>query len=339
MLATAAAQLGFRTITLDPDPNAPAAQVCNDHIVADYTDADALDRLAQQSDVTTYEFENVPLQAAERIAGHTSLCPPAKALEVSQDRLSEKMFLRQAGLSVAPFHAIETVDDLVAATAEFNGGVLKTRRFGYDGKGQHVFDGACDESAADKVMQSIGSGPYVLEKRIRFEGEFSVVAARTQVGEFRAFEPALNVHQNGILRSSTVPSGLPTSLLEQATAMTQNLMDELNYVGVIGVEFFYAPGEDEVLLVNEFAPRVHNSGHWTEHACFTSQFEQHIRAICGLPLGAPDHQFDCVMENLLGDEASAIAPYLADPKCRVTLYGKTEARPGRKMGHMTRLAR
>lgn len=333
MLASAAARLGFRTVVLEPGQGCPAAQLCNDHIVADYDDAQALDQLAAQCDVITYEFENVPLSAAHGLQGRVPLYPPAGALEVSQDRLLEKQFLQSAGLDVAPYHNVETAADLVDALADFGGGILKTRRFGYDGKGQKVFSqGTCEDP--DSLLADLGGGPFVLEQKIAFTSEFSVIAARSVTGESSFYDPATNRHEDGILRQSSVPAELPHALINQAGEMALTLLKALDYVGVIGVEFFAAP---QGLLINEFAPRVHNSGHWTREACAVSQFEQHIRAVAGLNLGSTQRHHDCEMFNLLGDEALDIEPLVSDPATHVTLYGKAEARPGRKMGHFTRL--
>jgi len=341
MLGSAAARLGFRTIVLDPDPDAPAAQVCKDSITAPYDDPEALADLAERCSVVTYEFENVPVVAARQLETAVPLYPPARALGVSQDRLLEKQHIQTIGLAVAPFAAVDTADDLTSALNRFGKGVLKTRRLGYDGKGQAVFR---DSSVADAAhaLPATGEGPWILEDLVDFDFEFSIIAARGVGGAVAAFEPARNVHENGILRSSTVPAGLNKNLLDQAKSAAADLLNSLDYVGVIGIEFFAAPGEngsEPGLLINEFAPRVHNSGHWTETACSTSQFEQHIRAITGLPLGNPDTLAPCRMENLLGEEIERISHLLSDPDINVTSYGKLEVRAGRKMGHFTRLIR
>ncbi|MEP0941283.1 MAG: 5-(carboxyamino)imidazole ribonucleotide synthase [Rhizobiaceae bacterium] len=338
MLASSAARLGFRTIVLEPGAECPAAQVCNQHIVAGYDDPAALDELQNACDVVTYEFENVPLSAASHLQGQVPLYPPAKALEVSQDRLLEKQFLQQAGLQVADFHNVENGDDLATALQEFGGGILKTRRFGYDGKGQHVFKSADDENGA-AIIDELGGGPFVLERKINFLSEFSVIAARAVGGSTCAFDPSTNLHEGGILRRSTVPAQLSDAAATKARAMATELLGALDYVGVIGVEFFLAGDSQggEQLLINEFAPRVHNSGHWTREACATSQFEQHMRAVAGHQLGSVERYHDCEMLNLLGDEALNIEAHLAEPASQVTLYGKLEAREGRKMGHVTRL--
>jgi len=331
MLAVAAAQLGFRTIVLEPGDNAPAAQVCNEHICAAYDDCGALAKLAQACDVVTYEFENVPLDAARFLDTKVPLYPPSRALEVSQDRLVEKTTLQEAGISVAPFATVSNSDDLQAALTKFEGGVLKTRRFGYDGKGQHVFNTAQDDGL-EKIVSGLGGGLFVLEQKIDFISEFSVIAARAIDGSVRAFDPSTNVHEDGILRRSIVPANLSGQTAKDAMKIAGQILDTLNYVGVIGVEFFETR---DGLLVNEFAPRVHNSGHWTHEACLVSQFEQHIRAITGMPLGSAARHSDCEMINLIGTDD--LAPWLEDETAGITLYGKAEARAGRKMGHVTKL--
>lgn len=341
MLAQSAATLGFRTIVLEPGRDCPAAQVCNRQIVADYDDKAALAELVQTSDVVTYEFENVPLVAADYLAQKLPLYPPARALEVAQDRIVEKTFLQDNGIEVASFRDVQNVDDLRAALAAFGQGVLKTRRFGYDGKGQHVFrkGDATDDATLAGILSAIGSGNgygHVLEDLIAFNSEFSVIGARDVAGRIKFFEAATNIHEGGILRRSSVPASLPGKAVElQARERVRTILEALDYVGVIGVEFFLVGNGS---LVNEIAPRVHNTGHWTAEACATGQFEQHIRAISGLPLGDTKMLVkSCGMENLLGFEADDIAPLLADSTAHVTLYGKAEARAGRKMGHVTRL--
>lgn len=335
MLASSAARLGFRTIVLEPGADCPAAQTCNRQIVAAYDDAEALAELVEACDVVTYEFENVPLTAAGVLKDQLPLYPPARALEVSQDRLLEKQFLQATGLAVADFHNVESEADLVSALTDFGGGILKTRRFGYDGKGQHVFDDARGENrGVAEIMSQLGGGPFVLERKINFIGEFSVIAARSVDGETAAYDPSTNVHEAGILRRSATPAGLADATADRAREMATRLLDALGYVGVIGVEFFQTKND---LLINEFAPRVHNSGHWTREACATSQFEQHMRAVTGHALGSVQRFHDCEMINLLGDEGLQIDQYLEDPTAHVTLYGKSEARAGRKMGHVTRL--
>ncbi len=336
MLAMAAAKLGYRTIIFDPDANAPAAQVSNDHVVADYGDVAALAAFARRCNVVSYEFENVPVEAARAIDSITTVNPGPHALEVAQDRLVEKTFLNDAGIETAPFRTVDNDDDLARALAEFDGnGVLKTRRLGYDGKGQRVFRSA-PSSITGGVFASFGSTPLILEGLVSFQCEVSVIGARSADGDVVSFEPAENVHQDGILRSSSVPAQISKFTHDAVNDAVCAILHGLNYVGVIGVEFFVL--EDGKVLANEIAPRVHNSGHWTEAACAVSQFEQHIRAIAGLPLGEPFRHSDCEMENLIGEEINRIEALCCEDGVVVHHYGKTEARPNRKMGHFTRLS-
>jgi 5-(carboxyamino)imidazole ribonucleotide synthase len=335
MLAIAAAKLGCRTIIFDPDPKAPAAQLANDHVVADYGDRDALEAFARRCDVVTFEFENVPVHAARIIDALTPVKPGTQALESAQDRLVEKTFLNSIGIETAPFRAVDSDQDLAEALSGFGGsGVLKTRRMGYDGKGQRVFRDAPAASTAG-IYASFGSVPLILEGLVAFQREVSLIAARDGEGIVKAFDPAENVHRGGILHTSTIPAAISADTHHAVCKAASAILHALNYVGVMGVEFFVL--EDGKVLANEMAPRVHNSGHWTEAACAVSQFDQHIRAIAGLPLGSPVRHSDCVMENLIGQDISLLAQLCAQPDVVVHHYGKTEARRGRKMGHFTRL--
>ncbi|WP_426126794.1 5-(carboxyamino)imidazole ribonucleotide synthase [Pararhizobium sp. PWRC1-1] len=332
MLAMAAARLNFRTIILEPQIDCPAAQVANGQIVAAYDDAEALERLAAECDIVTYEFENVPVDAAERLAGSRPVFPPPKALETSQDRVTEKQFLNGCGIETARFHAIDSQDDLERALADFSGkGVLKTRRLGYDGKGQRVFRNAADDPAG--AYLALGGVPCILESFVAFEREISIIAARGTDGTIACYDPAENIHRQGILHTSTVPASINEATAQAARLAATAVLSALGYVGVIGVEFFVLA--DGTLIANEIAPRVHNSGHWTEAACVVSQFEQHIRAITGLALSDGARHSGCVMQNLIGDDIDDLPVWLAKPDTLVHLYGKTEARPGRKMGHVT----
>lgn len=332
MLAMAAARLNFRTIILEPQPDCPAAQVANGQIVASYDDEAALAKLAEACDVVTYEFENVPVAAAALLARSLPVYPPPRALEVSQDRVAEKQFLNGCGIATARFHAIDSQDELERALADFSGiGVLKTRRLGYDGKGQRVFRGTGDTATGAYV--ALGDVPLILESFIAFEREISIIAARGTDGSIACFDPAENIHRNGILHTSTVPASVGETTTAAARTAAGAILEALSYVGVIGVEFFVL--SDGTPIVNEIAPRVHNSGHWTEAACVVSQFEQHIRAVTGLALSDGARHSDCVMRNLIGDDINDVPGWLAEPNALVHLYGKSEARPGRKMGHVT----
>ena len=336
MLAMAAARLNFRTVILEPQVDCPAAQVANSQITAPYGDPVALAELAAACDIVTYEFENVPVEAAATLARNVPVFPPPRALEVAQDRLTEKRFLNDCGIPTARFHAVDNQADLEQALADFGGqGVLKTRRLGYDGKGQRVFRSPADRP--EGAFAELGNVPLILESFVPFEREISIIAARAIDGTVRAYDPAENVHRNGILDTSTLPARIGEATASAARESAEKLLAALDYVGVVGIEFFVLP--DGSLVANEIAPRVHNSGHWTEAACAISQFEQHIRAIAGLPLGDPSRHSDCVMTNLIGDDLDDVPAWLAKSGVLVHLYGKTEARPGRKMGHVTELTR
>ncbi|MER8481881.1 5-(carboxyamino)imidazole ribonucleotide synthase [Mesorhizobium sp. M1322] len=337
MLAMAAARLGYRTVVLEPQPDCPAAQVANQQIAAAYDDTAALAELAAVSAVVTYEFENVPVMAASALAVTVPGYPPARALEVAQDRVAEKKFLNGIGVPTADFCPVDNDDELTAALKKFDGsGILKTRRMGYDGKGQRVFRNM-ETGGFAGTCEAMGNVPLILESFVAFEREISVIAARGMDGSLAAYDPAENVHRDGILHSSTLPAGITSETAVSAQAAAAEILAALDYVGVIGIEFFVLA--DGALLANEIAPRVHNSGHWTEVACIVSQFEQHIRAVAGLPLGNPGRHFDCVMENLIGDDVLRVPTLLAEPDLMLHLYGKAEARPGRKMGHFTRMSR
>ena len=280
----------------------------------------------------TYEFENVPAASLDLIESLAPIRPNRRALSVSQDRLDEKDFLSGLGLTTAPYARVESAEDLVAAMGGQDRAILKTRRFGYDGKGQ-VRIGAGDDLAS---AWALVNAPAVLEGFVDFTAEISVIVARGQDGAVAAFDPGLNVHREGILRTTTVPCGLPARLIPDAVLIASRIVTALDYVGVMGVELFVTP---RGLVVNEIAPRVHNSGHWTQAGCAVDQFEQHIRAVAGLPLGDGKRHADVVMENLIGDDIDRLPDWLAQSDTQVHLYGKAEARPGRKMGHVNIIRR
>ncbi len=336
MLALAASRLGLKSHIYCPDPASPAFDVTPLKTVAAYDDAEALKAFAAQVDVITYEFENVPAATAELLAGLKPLRPGANALAISQDRLAEKGFLSGKNIPVAPYRAVHSLDDLKSAVAELGlPAVLKTTRLGYDGKGQRVLRSDADLEAA---FAALAPHPLVLEGFVPFEKEISVVVARGADGSVRAFDAAENVHRDHILYTSTVPASIPPGVEKHAAMLAKVIVVALDYVGVLGVEFFVPPGERPSLLVNEIAPRVHNSGHWTDAVCLTDQFEQHIRAVAGWPLGDPARMADVVMQNLISDEVD-IVPGGIDGDTQPHLYGKAEARPGRKMGHINRITR
>ncbi|WP_169195317.1 5-(carboxyamino)imidazole ribonucleotide synthase [Devosia sp. MC1541] len=337
MLALAAAKLGLKSHIYCPDPQSPAFDVTPFKTVAAYDDVAALKAFASQVDVITYEFENVPAQTAEILAGLKPLRPGAKALAISQDRLAEKGFLASKNIPVAPYRAIHSLDDLKAAVAEVGlPAVLKTTRLGYDGKGQRVLR---DASELEAAFNALSPHPLVLEGFVPFSKEISVVVARGLDGAVKSFDPAENVHRDHILYTSTVPAELPMIVERQAGMIAKAIVIALEYVGVLGVEFFVVETDGKTsLIVNEIAPRVHNSGHWTEAVCLTDQFEQHVRAVAGWPLGNPQRMADVVMQNLVGDEVDMV-PNGLDGDTQPHLYGKAEARPGRKMGHINRIVR
>lgn len=331
MLAMAAARLGYHTVVLDPADPCPAAQVCDRQIVAAYDDPVGLDELAEVASVVTYEFENVPAEAASRLSERVDLHPNERALATSQDRLEEKRFLQSVGIATAPFHAVSDLATVNAAVDALGGeAIIKTRRFGYDGKGQLRLAGP----ATHEAVNALGSDELIAEGIVPFEAEISVIAARSVGGDVRCFEPARNSHTDGILVRSVVPSGLGENVGQLACALATTLISALDYVGVLGLELFVLA--DGSIVANEYAPRVHNSGHWTELACAVDQFEQHIRAITGQPLGDPSSS-PCEMVNLIGNDVDRVPDLLDEGTWRVHLYGKAEVRAGRKMGHATRL--
>ncbi len=333
MLALAAAKLGLKTHVFCPETNAPAAQVATHTHIADYDDTDALNDFAAQVDVVTYEFENIPVETVAHLHKTKPVFPSIKALEVAQDRWVEKSFMRDLGLGVADFFDIASLEDLTAALAATNGtGVLKTRRFGYDGKGQWRLDAASDLAA---IMAELDDQPAILESLVPFEREVSLLVARSMDGQTASYEPIENVHKNHILHTSTLPARLTEAQETHAYAMATKIANALDYVGVLAIECFVT---DDALLVNEIAPRVHNSGHLTQDACHCGQFEQHMRAVAGWPLGDPTAHSDAVMTNLLGTDADDWQKWAMQAATYVHFYGKADAKPDRKMAHITQLS-
>lgn len=332
MMALAAARLGYRCHVFDPHEAPCAAEVSAAFTRAAFDDADALGHFAAACDVVTYEFENVPVGPLAGLVD--KLAPSVRSLEAAQDRAVEKRFLESVGARIAPWRTLDNSGD--AATAEDALGlpmVLKTRRLGYDGKGQAW---ARASGTAVEAFDAIGRQPAVAEAAIAFEAEFSLIVARGRDGTTACYDPPLNRHEGGILRLASVPAGeIVAAQAEEARAVALRVVEALDHVGVLTVEFFATADGP---MVNEFAPRVHNSGHWTIEGALTSQFEQHVRAICGLPLGATTLVAPAAsMQNLIGREVDAWAAYAAEPGAFLHLYNKGEARPGRKMGHVTRL--
>ncbi len=334
MTALAASELGYRVVVLTPEEDAPGSHVSALTIHADYTDEAALAHLARIADVVTLEFENVP---AEAVAFLESLGKPvrpgSKALAVTQDRVAEKDFVRSTGGGTAPYEQVDTLKALIPALERMGRpAVLKTRRMGYDGKGQRIVK---HRDNPVEAWDGIGAKPAILEGFVKFTREISVIVARGLDGATRAYVPVENRHREHILSETIAPAPISRHLADQAEALAARLVTALDLVGLLAVEMFVT--DDGRILVNELAPRPHNSGHWTIDACVVSQFEQLVRAVCGLPLGSPERHADAVMTNLLGDEVERWAEFLKEPNARLHLYGKTETRQGRKMGHVTRM--
>ena len=332
MLSVAASRLGFRTHIFEPMANPPAGHVADRVTTAGYDDLAALRAFAASVDVVTYEFENIPTDALDALESLRPIRPNRRALAVSQDRILEKDFLTGLGLTTAPYAAVQTMDDLTAAIAKIGTpAILKTTRLGYDGKGQARLRSDADAPAA---LAAMGGAPAVLEGFIDFSHEVSVIAARGLDGSVACFDPGENVHKDGILSTTTVPARLSPSQRTDAVLLAARILNALDYVGVMGVELFVTP---KGLIVNEIAPRVHNSGHWTQNGCAVDQFEQHIRAVAGWPLGDGSRFADVVMENLIGDDVLRVPAIARERNAAIHLYGKAEARAGRKMGHVNRV--
>ena len=333
MLALSAAKLGFRTHIFSDESESCGFNVATETTRAHFGDEDALAKFAAACDVVTFEFENVPDATAHFLADHVSVAPNPKSLATAQDRFVEKSFVAGLGIATAPFRNVMSEAEAKEAFAALRGpAVLKTRRLGYDGKGQRIVRSAEDCAA---TFVEFGRVPSILEKFVDFAFEASVVAARGRDGSFAAFDPPKNEHENHILRRSTVPSPLSPASVKQCSDIARAIAEALDYVGVLGVELFI--GRNGEIAVNEIAPRVHNSGHWTMEACVVSQFEQHIRAVAGWPLGVCERHSDAVMENIIGAEVEEWRE-LAGRHAGLHIYGKRVVRPGRKMGHITRLS-
>lgn len=339
MLALAAARLGIKTHIFCPD-SGPAFDTATHRTLAAYEDEKALAAFASSVRVVTYEFENVPSHTAEFLAGHVPVHPNPRALATTQDRLSEKRFLNGLGIPTAPYLDVEEAGGVMGAVTQIgHPAILKTRRFGYDGKGQFMIREATDLAAISRVL---GDRPAIVEGVVPFAREVSVVAARSADGSFAAYALNENDHLDQILSVTRAPAEVNDATASEAVSMANRIADALHYVGVLAVEMFLVEadgpeGRLQSLVVNEIAPRVHNSGHWTLDGATTSQFEQHVRAICGWPLGSTAMHGPVEMRNLIGPEVHAWRDLLAEPGACVHLYGKNDARPGRKMGHVTRL--
>lgn len=335
MIALAAARLGYRCHILAPEPDSPAAQVTSLATVAPYDDVGALARFAAAVDVVTMEFENLPVEALATLAQGRPVHPAPSVLAICQDRREEKAFLGRIGVPTAPYAIVEDAQSLDHALAELGRpAILKTARLGYDGKGQVRIEAGI---GLDDARAAAAATPSVLEGWIDFEREISVITARGQDGAQMSYVPVENRHRDQILVRTIAPAPIPADLADQAQALAEKIAAALDLVGLLAVEMFVT--RDRRLLVNELAPRPHNSGHWTIDACAVSQFEQLVRAVCGLPLGDAGRFADAVMDNLLGAEVARWPAILAEPGARLHLYGKGTIRPGRKLGHVTRLTR
>lgn len=328
MLSVAASRLGFKTCIFEPTGDCPASHVTNYHYKADYSDTNALTKFANACDIITFEFENIPTDALDIIEAITPIHPNRAALATSQDRFSEKNFLTRIGLQTAPYAAVETDKDLEQAIDQIGiPAILKIRRMGYDGKGQSRLMSPDD---AAQAMTDMAGAPAVLEGFINFSVEVSVIGTRSANGAISCFDPGENVHRNGILHTTTVPAKLTRAQRTDAVLLTANILNKIDYVGTMGVELFVTPAG---FIVNEIAPRVHNSGHWTQAGCAIDQFEQHIRAIAGWPIGDGSRHSNVIMENLIGDDVNRLHD-IAKTNTAIHLYGKADAKPGRKMGHI-----
>jgi 5-(carboxyamino)imidazole ribonucleotide synthase len=334
MLALAAARLGFKCHILAPSPDSPAFDVVHRVTCADYNDTEALDRFAADVDVVTYEFENVPAETATFLSARVRVLPDPDILATTQDRLVEKTFVSALGIGTAAFAPVGGPEELATVLERIGRpAVLKTRRYGYDGKGQAAIRNGTDPAAA---WREVGAQPCILEAFVPFEREVSVVAARGADGSVECFDVTENEHRDHILKVSRVPATLSPAAAVEARRIAETIAQKFGYVGVLAVEMFVLAGGGEI-LVNEIAPRVHNSGHWTLDGASVSQFEQHIRAVAGWPLGKPVRHGRVEMTNLIGDEVADYRRWLAVPGASVHLYGKAAVRPGRKMGHVTRV--
>ena len=334
MLAMAAARLGLRCQVFSPDPDSPAFDVVLNAACAEYADVEALELFANDVDVITYEFENVPAAAALILAARRPVLPNRKILETTQDRLAEKDFVKRLGIGTADYADVSSPATLRAAISRIGlPAVIKTRRFGYDGKGQAMIR---EGDNTDHIWEELGTKSAILEAFIPFEREISVIAARSASGEVECFDVTENEHRDHILKISRAPAAISDALAAQARDVAGKIATALDYVGVLAVEMFVLVDDTgPKILVNEIAPRVHNSGHWTLDGASISQFEQHIRAIAGWPLGKPVRHGPVTMTNLIGDEILEYEQWLTVPGATVHLYGKGPPRPGRKMGHVT----
>ncbi|AKK20442.1 5-(carboxyamino)imidazole ribonucleotide synthase [Candidatus Liberibacter africanus] len=333
MLSMAAARLGFSIVILDPNADCPANQVSTRQIVAQHDDIQALNTFANLCDYATYESENIPAKSISYLSTLLPIYPSSKAIEISQDRLYEKQFFQESGIPTVDFYEISSQESLTKTLNAFQGkGILKTRRMGYDGKGQQIYN---ENDSTKNLYASLGNVPLIFERFATFSCEISIIAARALNGSICFYDPIQNTHIDGILHQSRVPSPISKKTSFLAYSAMKKVLTKLNYVGILCIEFFVT--EDGKVIANEMAPRVHNSGHWTEACCTTSQFEQHIRSITNLPLGNPDRHSNCVMHNLIGSDIEQYEKWLNCNSSLVHIYGKSKTLPGRKMGHVTQI--
>ncbi len=342
MTALAAAPLGYRCHIFTPETNSPAEQVSAAATVADYGNVEALESFAGDVDVVTFEFENIPFESVQVLAERVPVRPGWESLRISQDRLIEKDFINSLGIPTTPYRAITTADDLKQAVSELGRpAVLKTTRLGYDGKGQVLIDEQTElDTAWTSISASAGGEAAILEAFVDLALEISVIVARGEDGSWTAYPPVDNHHKNHILDTTRAPADIPEALKKKAVSDAVAIADNMNLIGLLAVEMFITKESADApaqLMVNEIAPRPHNSGHWTQDACFTSQFEQFVRAVAGLPFGSSERHHDAIMTNLIGDDVENWHDFLGEPDAALHLYGKAESRPGRKMGHVNRL--
>ena len=335
MSAVAASRLGIKCVVYTDGEDHPASHVAAKTYVGAYDDAEKLKAFAQDVDVVTYEFENIPLETLEILSKLKPIYPDHKLLEVAQNRIAEKTYLNAISIPTTRWMKIETAADLKKCFSEWDceNLIIKTTRFGYDGKGQAKIEKSDD---LDRAITQFGEQEIIAEEIVDFECEISVIVARDKDGHVETYGPVENEHKNHILSVSKCPTHIPSPIKVRAAVLTEKLASELNLRGVLTLEFFVT--KDGQLLANEIAPRTHNSGHWTIDACTVSQFENHVRTVCGLPVGMPIQHSNARMINLIGDDVEDVAGYLSQPKTCVHLYGKAETRAGRKMGHVTILA-
>lgn len=333
MMALAAANLGYRTHIFTPEKSSPAEFVSHRITIASYEQKTALFDFAANVDVITFEFENIPVRTLDSLAKQVPVHPSPNALYIAQNRIREKQFVQELGFETAPFRKVTSFDDFERASKEIGKpGILKTTELGYDGKGQFLVEPG---SSLESIYEEFSTPSGIYEGFVPFVKELSVIIARNAKGQVEAYPLVENIHRQGILRQTTAPANVDSKLHSKAKEMATAIANRLDLVGLLAIECFVTP--DSRLIFNEMAPRPHNSGHWTMDGCVTSQFEQHIRAICGLPLGSVEVITPVVMENLIGDECFKVEEILQDPRAKLHLYGKLTARQGRKMGHVNRL--